>query len=98
MKRKITFGGRTALLCAGEGRAMLTVHKSSLPVKLADAISEAGDLRVTEVFRVGEDSAVRMVHSLTPSDILGVVCEAIGKVYDADTSVSFARTESTDEG
>ncbi len=95
MERKITFGGCSALLCAGEGRAMLTVHKSSLPVKLADAINEVVDITVTEVFRVGEDSAVRMVHDLTPSDILGVVCEAIGKVYDADTSVSYARTEST---
>ena len=95
MERKITFGGRSALLSAVEGRAMLTVHQSTLPVKLADAINEAGDITVTEVFRVGEDSAVRMVHDLTPSDILGVVCEAIGKVYDADTSVSYARTEST---
>lgn len=34
-----------------------------------------------------------MVHDLTPSDVLGVVCEAIGKVFDADTTVSYARTE-----
>lgn len=95
MERKITFGGRSALLCAGEGRAMLTIHQSTLPVKLSDVINEAGDITVTEVSRMGEDSAVRMVHDLTPSDILGVVCEAIGKVYDANTSVSYARTEST---
>lgn len=95
MKRKITFGERSALLCVGEGRAMLTVHKSSLSVKLADAIDNAGDISVTEVFRVGEDYAVRMVHDLTPADLLGVVCDAIRKVYDADTVVSYARAEST---
>ncbi len=93
MKREITSGGRSALLCAGEGRAMLTVHESTLPVNLADEINEAGDITVTEVFRVGKDTALRMVHDLTPSDVLGVICEAIGKVFDADTSVSYARTE-----
>ncbi len=93
MKREISFGGRSALLCAGKHRAMLTVHESTLAVSLADEINEAGDITVTEVFREGNDTALRMVHDLTPSDILGVVCEAIGKVYDADTSVSYARPE-----
>lgn len=96
MKREITFGGRSALLSAGEHRAMLTVYESAdstLPVGLADEINEAGDITVTEVFRVGNDTALRMVHDLTPSDVLGVVCEAIGKVYDADTAVSYARPE-----
>ena len=95
MERKITFGGRSALLCAGEGRALLTVHQSTLPVKLADALNNADDVTVSEVVRMGEDSAVRMVHNLTPSDILGVVCEAIGKVYAADVTVSYARAEGT---
>ncbi len=93
MKREITFGGRSALLCAGEGRAMLTVHESTLPVSLADEINESGDITVTEVFRTDKDTALRMVHDLTPSDVLGVICEAIGKVFDADTSVSYARPQ-----
>ncbi len=96
MKREITFGDCSALLSAGEHRAMLTVYESTnstLPVGLADEINEAGNITVTEVFRAGNDTAIRMVHDLTPSDVLGVVCEAIGKVYAADTAVSYARPE-----
>lgn len=93
MKREITFGGRSALLCAGEHRALLTVHESSLPVRLADEINEYGDITVTEVFRMGKDTALRMVHDLAPSDVLGVVCEAIGKVFDPGITFSYVRSE-----
>lgn len=94
MKRAIKFGGCTAVLNVGEHRAMLTVYESSLPTILADAINEAGDIDVTEVSREDNNAtAIRIVHDLSINELLDVICEAISKVYDADTFVSNARAE-----
>lgn len=93
MKRKITFGGRSALLSVRKGRAMLTIHESTLQAPLADVINEADGITVNAICSEGNDATIIIIHDLTPSDVLGVVCEAIGKVYDADTAVSYARPE-----
>ena len=93
MKREIKFGGNSALLSVGDNRAMLTVDEKSLPVLLADAINEAGDLTVTEVFKVGDDTYIRIVHDLSAAEILDIVCEAISRVYDVDAFVKNARPE-----
>lgn len=93
MKREIKFGGNSALLSVGDNRAMLTVYEKSLPVLLADAINEAGDLTVTEVFKVGDDTYIRIVHDLSAAEILDIVCEAISRVYDVDAFVKNARPE-----
>lgn len=95
MERIITFNEKSALLCAGEGRAMLTVNEYTLPVELADAIGEAGDVHVSAVFlddncRTG---VIRILYDLNPSELLEIVCDAISRVFDADTSVSYARPE-----
>lgn len=95
MERIITFNEKSALLCAGEERAMLTVNEYTLPVELADAIGEAGDVHVSAVSlddncRTG---VIRILHDLNPSELLEIVCEAISRVFDADTSVSYARSE-----
>lgn len=95
MERLITFNGKSALLCAGEHRAMLTVNEYTLPVELADAIGEAGDVHVPAVFldencRTG---VIRILHEHNPSELLEIVCEAISRVFDADTSVSYALPE-----
>lgn len=95
MKREIDFNGKSALLCAGEHRALLTINEYTLPVELADAIDEAGDVRVSEVFlddncRTG---VIRILYDLNPSELLEIVCDAISRVFDADTSVSYARPE-----
>ena len=76
MERIITFNGKTALLCAGEHQAMLTVNEYILPVELADVIGEAGDVHVSTVFL---DDNCRT--------------GAISRVFDADTSVSYARPQ-----
>lgn len=97
MERIITFNGQTALLCAGDHRALLTIADHSLPVELADVINEAGDLTVTEVFL--DDSCgsgvIRISHDLPLSELLSIVCEAISRVFDTDTAVSYARSEDT---
>ncbi len=95
MKREIKLGGCSALLSAGDNRAMLTVHEKSLPVVLADAINEAGDLTVTDVFKAGDDTCIRIVHDLSAGEILDIVCEAISRVYDVDTFVKNARPETS---
>lgn len=95
MERIITFNEKSALLCASEHQALLTVNAYILPVELADVIGEAGDVHVSAVFlddncRTG---VIRILHDLTPSELLEIVCEAISRVFDADTSVSYARPE-----
>lgn len=95
MERIITFNGKSALLCAGEEQAMLTVNEYTLPVELADAIGKAGDVHVSAVFlddncRTG---VIRILHDLNPSGLLEIVCDAISRVFDADTTVSYARPE-----
>ncbi len=93
MKREIKFGGSSALLSTGDNRAMLTVYEKSLPALLADAINEAGDLTVTEVFKAGDETYIRIVHDLSAAEILDIVCEAISRVYNVDTFVKNARPE-----
>lgn len=94
MKKEIKFGGCSALLSAGEHRAMLTTREKSLPVILADAINEAGDVRVIEVSKDDDGATyIRMTHYLSAGDLLDVVCEAISRVYNVDTFVSNARAE-----
>lgn len=95
MKREIKFGGCSAVLSIGDHRAMLTTREKSLPVILADAINEAGDLDVIEVNRDDSDvTAIRITHDLNLGELLDIVCEAISRVYDVDTFVSNARAES----
>lgn len=95
MKREIKFGGCSAFLSIGDHRAMLTTREKSLPVILADAINEAGDLDVIEINRDESDvTAIRITHDLNPGELLNIVCEAISRVYDVDTFISNARTES----
>lgn len=94
MKKEIKFGGCSALLSAGEHRAMLTTREKSLPVILADAINEAGDVRVIEVSKDDDGATyIRITHDLSAGDLLDAVCEAISRVYDVDTFVSNARAE-----
>lgn len=95
MKRIITFNDKSALLRASEHRALLTVNKYAFPVELADVIDKAGDVCVTEVFIDDNSQAgvIRIVYDLNPSELLEIVCDAISRVFNADTSVSYARTE-----
>lgn len=93
MKREITFGDHTAIIDMGEGRAMLTVLESSLPVQLADALDAAGDMDATEVSLIPGGACIRIVHDLSTADLLDVICEIISDVYDTDTTISYARAE-----
>lgn len=95
MERIITFNGKSALLCTIVYPALLTVNEYVLPVELADAINESGDVCVTEVrldnsHRTG---VIKIAHDLNSSELLEIVCEAISQVFDTDTSVSYARPE-----
>ena len=94
MKRTITFKDKSALLSAGENRAMLTINEYRLPVELADAINESGDVYVVDVFLddTCQMGVIRIVHDLpSPSELIEIICEAISRIFDADTSVSYAR-------
>lgn len=93
MKREITFGDHTAIIDMGEGRAMLTVLESSLPVQLADALDAAGDMDATEVSLIPGGACIRIAHDLPAAELLSVVCETISDVYDTDTTISYARAE-----
>lgn len=94
MKRIINFKDKSALLSAGENRAMLTINEYRLPVELADAINEAGDVYVVDVFLddTCKTGVIRIVHNLSsPSELVEIICEAISRIFDADTSVTYAR-------
>lgn len=93
MKREITFGDHTATLDMGEGRAMLTVLESSLPVQLADALDADGDMDATGVSLIPGGTCIRIVHNLPTAELLDVVCEVISDVYDTNTSISYACAE-----
>lgn len=93
MKREITFGKHYALLHNGEKCAKLYIDEPALPFALADAINKEPRIDVTDVYRYNGCSCIRMFHELNAGELLGIVCESIGEVYDADTSVSFAPTE-----
>ena len=94
MKREIKFGERSALLFVGENLAMLTTRETYLPVALADEINETQDVTVTEVTIMDNtEYIIRIVHDLPKGEVLNIVCDAISRVYDVDTSVSYARSE-----
>lgn len=93
MKREITFGKHFALLHNGEKCAKLYIDEPALPVALADSINREQRIDVTDISKCKGYSCIRMFHELTAGELLGVICEAIGEVYNADTSVSYARPE-----
>lgn len=93
MKREIIFGKHSALLHNGEKCAKLYIDEPTLPIALADAINKEPRIDVTDVIKCKDHSCIRIFHELTAGELLGIICEAIGEVYDNDTSVSYARTE-----
>lgn len=94
MKKIITYGHHTAELYAGEHRAQLVTDEKTLPVTLADALNEAGDIYVHNVLKNDDGfGCIAMTHDLTPGDLLVEVCDAITRVFDTETAVSNARTE-----
>lgn len=92
MKKIITFGQRSAELNAGEHRAALYMDEKRLPVELADALNEAGDIHVHNVQKNDDGfGCIGITHDLSVSDLIAEVCDAITRVYDTDTTVSNAR-------
>lgn len=95
MKREITFGRHCALLHNGEKCAKLFIDIQKLPFALADVLDRNPHIEVTDVFKHGEYSCVRMFHSLSPNELLGTICEAIAEAYESDTCISHARADSS---
>lgn len=96
MKKTITFGGISAELNAGKHRAALSIGVDRLPLELADAINEAGDIRVNGVMLDDNETPyIRMTHDLDNNELLAVITEAITRVYDTDIVVSNATTAPT---
>ena len=68
---------------------MLTIKHKRLPLKIADKISEAGDIIATEVFFDDDkNSCVRITHDLPMGELTDIVCNTISAIYDTDVSVS----------
>lgn len=92
MKKIITFGSSYAELNVGEHRAALCMNEKRLPVELADALNEAGDIYVHNVQKNDNGfGVIGMTHNLCAGDLLAEVCDAITRVYDTDTAVSNAQ-------
>lgn len=93
MKKELRFREHTAILSAGNGRAILTVDAPVLPTPLADVIDSNIDIDVTEVFMADHYVCIRMEYDLQQWDLLATVCEAIEEVYISDIRVSDARSK-----
>lgn len=92
MKKIITFGQHSVELHAGEHRATLYMDEKRLPVELADALNEAGDIHVHDVQKNDDGfGCIGITHDLTVSELIAEVCDAIIRVFDTDTTVSNAR-------
>ena len=92
MIKIITFGSREAELHISEHRAALYTGEKSLPVELADALTETGDIYVHSVQMNGNGfGVIGMTHDLYTGDLLAEVCDTISRVYDTDTTISNAR-------
>lgn len=100
MKREITFSNSVATVERSKSAALLQlspIQVDKLAI-LADTINEADGITVITILPSRGKVVFTVEKSITNGEVIDVICEAIGKVYDADTSVSFARTETTDEG
>ena len=91
MVKVIKFGVHYARFYAGERRATLSMTEMSLSTKLADVINETSGVSVNAVLRNTTLAAIiNMTFNIPAGELLYVICEAINRVYNVDTSVSNA--------
>ena len=95
MKREITFRNSVATVERSKTAALLqvsTTEADKLAI-LADAINESECITVITILPPRGKVVFTVEKSTTNSEVIDIVCDAISRVLDADTSVSYARPE-----
>ena len=95
MKKEITFRNSVAIVERSKTVALLQVLSAETDklAILADAINESECITVITILPP-RGKVVFTVEKSTPnSEVIDIVCDAISRVFDADTSVSYARPE-----
>lgn len=95
MKREITFSNSVATIERSKSAAtlqFLSFQEDKLAI-LADAINESECITVITILPPGGKVVFTVEKSTTNSEVIDIICEAISRVFDTDTSVSYARPE-----
>lgn len=95
MKREITFSNSVATVERSKSAALLQLSPNQVDklAILADVINESDGITVITILPPRGKVVFTVEKSITNSEVIDVVCEAISRVFDADTSVSYARPE-----
>lgn len=95
MKREITFRNSVATVERLKTAAKLQVSSTEADklAILADAINESECITVFKISPPRGTVIFNVEKSTTNSEVIDIVCDAISRVFDADTSVSYARPE-----
>ena len=95
MKREITLRNSVAIVERSKTAALLQVSstKADKLTILADAINQSECIKVIAILPPRGKVVFTVEKSTTNSEIIDIICDAISQVFDADTSVSYARPE-----
>lgn len=95
MKREITFRNSVATVERLKTFAKLQVSSTEAEklAILADTINESDCVAVFKISPLRGTVLFNVEKSTTNSEVIDIVCDAISRVFDADTSVSYARPE-----
>lgn len=92
MKREITFSYYAAIIERAKTAATLQIKsvRADLLAHLADAIDASEGITVLAILPSCGKIAFIVKKAMTDSEVTNIVCEAINRVFNADTSVSSA--------
>lgn len=95
MKREITFSNSVATVERSKSSALLQLSPTQIDklAILADMINESEGINVITILPPRGKVVFTVEKSISNSEVIDIVCDAISRVYDVDTSVSYARSE-----
>lgn len=95
MKREITFGDQIAMVERSKTAAMLEIPRAnsdSLAI-LADAIDENYGITVIAFYPNKGKVQFIVDRTVSNTEVIDMICDAIGRVFDCDTRVNYACAE-----
>ena len=93
MNRIIEFKGGTVYVERRKSAGIVRVDpcRTSELVELADCINETGRIAVVTVMPPEGQIMMVLDNKISNGDIIDAVCDAVGKVYDSDCTVKYAK-------
>lgn len=95
MKREITFGNQIAMVERSKTAAMLEIPRAnsdSLAI-LSDAIDENDGITVIAFYPNKGKVQIIADRTVSNTEVIDMICDAIGRVFDCDTRVNYACAE-----